>query len=355
MVPPPARGWSRPAADERHRRPGSPACAGMVPHAGSPSPMPKWFPRLRGDGPGPGSVLTIAPRVPPPARGWSPVMVSPIPTVDGSPACAGMVPSLAACRWRRPGFPRLRGDGPGTGSMLSIVTLVPPPARGWSPTRGQFYATRCGSPACAGMVPGRKLVHRAFHRFPRLRGDGPARHHPGQLRQMVPPPARGWSHSRAALEASLRGSPACAGMVPRPGRCTISITGFPRLRGDGPGESSYDAAACEVPPPARGWSLVVRQCSSGLSGSPACAGMVPPPPPQSCAGRWFPRLRGDGQLPRRVLATLDQSIQTLSLFRTEPHNILLYGDLFHGHESAPSLRWGAIDSDVLLIVNDVID
>jgi hypothetical protein len=43
---------------------------------------------------------------------------------------------------------------------------------------------------------------------------------------------------------------------------------------------------------------------------------------------------GPGQRPRRVLATLDQAIQTLSLFHTELHDILLYGDLFRGHESA---------------------
>src|SRR5271165_6484171 len=34
------------------------------------------------------------------------------------------------------------------------------------------------------------------------------------------------------------------------------------------------------------------------------------------------------------------------------HDILLYGDLFGGHESAPSLRCGAIDSTILLTVND---
>ena len=62
-----------------------------------------------------------------------------------------------------------------------------------------------------------------------------------------------------------------------------------------------------------------------------------------------------GQLPRRVLATLDQRIQTLPFFRTELHDILLYGNLFRGHESAPSLRYGAIDSDILPDVNDVAD
>jgi hypothetical protein len=64
---------------------------------------------------------------------------------------------------------------------------------------------------------------------------------------------------------------------------------------------------------------------------------------------------GPGQLPRRVLATLDQRIQTFSLFRTELHDILLYSNLFPGHESAPLLRYGAIDSDILPDVNDVAD
>jgi hypothetical protein len=64
---------------------------------------------------------------------------------------------------------------------------------------------------------------------------------------------------------------------------------------------------------------------------------------------------GPRRLPRGVLATLDQGIQTLSLLRTELHDILLYGDLFRGHESAPSLRHGAIDSNILPNVNDVPD
>ena len=66
-------------------------------------------------------------------------------------------------------------------------------------------------------------------------------------------------------------------------------------------------------------------------------------------------MRAQGQLPRRVLATLDQRIQTFSLFRSQLHDILLYGDLFRGHELAPSLRHGAIDSDILPNVNDVAD
>jgi hypothetical protein len=53
-----------------------------------------------------------------------------------------------------------------------------------------------------------------------------------------------------------------------------------------------------------------------------------------------------------MLAGMDQAIKLFPLRRAELHDIFLYGDLFGGHESAPSLRYGAIDSDILLTVND---
>jgi hypothetical protein len=34
------------------------------------------------------------------------------------------------------------------------------------------------------------------------------------------------------------------------------------------------------------------------------------------------------------------------------HDVLLYGDLFPGHESTPSLRYGGIDSNIPPAVND---
>jgi hypothetical protein len=64
---------------------------------------------------------------------------------------------------------------------------------------------------------------------------------------------------------------------------------------------------------------------------------------------------GAGQLPRRVRATLDQGIQTLSLFRTELHDILLYSNLFRGHESASPLGYRAVDPDIVSNVNNVAD
>ena len=58
------------------------------------------------------------------------------------------------------------------------------------------------------------------------------------------------------------------------------------------------------------------------------------------------------QRPCGMFAGMDQAIQPLSLLRAELHDIFLYGDLFGGHESTPSLRYGGIDSQIILTVND---
>ena len=75
----------------------------------------------------------------------------------------------------------------------------------------------------------------------------------------------------------------------------------------------------------------------------------------------FAGLRGVGlqqdacphQLLCGVLAHVDQCVEPLSLLIAKLHDIPLYGDLFRGHESSPSLRCGAIDSKIPRIVNDV--
>ena len=64
---------------------------------------------------------------------------------------------------------------------------------------------------------------------------------------------------------------------------------------------------------------------------------------------------GHGRLPRRVLATLDQSIQALSLFRTEIHDILLTAISFAATVRLRRYVTEPIDSDTLPIVNDVAD
>jgi hypothetical protein len=70
--------------------------------------------------------------VPPPARGWSPDIVHGKVSVEGSPACAGMVRLLINRHKGIQWFPRLSGDGPFDRKAAERAPEVPPPARGWS-------------------------------------------------------------------------------------------------------------------------------------------------------------------------------------------------------------------------------
>ncbi len=59
-----------------------------------------------------------------------------------------------------------------------------------------------------------------------------------------------------------------------------------------------------------------------------------------------------GQPLRGMFAAADRAIELLPLFGAELHHIFLSGDLFGSHESTPSFRYGDIESDILLRVND---
>ncbi len=277
-VPPPARGWSRWRANATATGCGSPACAGMVPYGVGRIDYAAGFPRLRGDGPVGRLTKTEGGPVPPPARGWSPIGMLLASACVGSPACAGMVPRPARREISTNRFPRLRGDGPLSNRMSWFPTVVPPPARGWSPPKCLGYPPVWGSPACAGMVRGYTGACATERRFPRLRGDGPHRATHRPVPRRVPPPARGWSHVHVHAAVADIGSPACAGMVPTRRLRHCRCTGFPRLRGDGPPACRFSWPPDRVPPPARGWSPGMLTDAKLRQGSPACAGMVPCPP-----------------------------------------------------------------------------
>jgi hypothetical protein len=213
-APPPARGWTLSGSGAEHCSVGSPACAGMDPWHGDGRTAPLRLPRLRGDGRSTTSLNGKAGRAPPPARGWtSERRISRLCGV-GSPACAGMDPrATRSCAFAR-GLPRLRGDGPRCACLRGRGNAAPPPARGWTPMLLQDKQAIGGSP--------------------RLRGDGPvSRTHGG----------RG------------PGSPACAGMDPQSGSEGVPGVGLPGLLGDGPRCACLRGRGNAAPPPARGWTL----------------------------------------------------------------------------------------------------
>ncbi len=201
----------------------------------------------------------------------------------GSPAHAGMAPPLIMSFTAGLRFPRTRGDGPALALLRWPLTLVPPHTRGWPPKCLPRLATRTRSS------------------------------------KAVPPHTRGWPRAGFAAARLLRGSPAHAGMAPKPRSCSTNRKRFPRTRGDGPkvyisavGNGSFtiarfprtrgDGPAGEVrpfqpisvPPHTRGWPLVDRLPGVTWDGSPAHAGMAPAEAGLLRAATRFPRTRGDG-------------------------------------------------------------
>ncbi len=233
-VSPPARGWSHQTMRAADDAVGFPARAGMVRYNLECLGKLKRFPRPRGDGPSRARIRLAGLEVSPPARGWSPISMSPRPILGGFPARAGMVP-----RWRPQcllfrRFPRPRGDGPPNRSGCARCDRVSPPARGWSAISVFRLARAGGFPARAGMVRLGKYLMKPMPRFPRPRGDGPRPHRSHGGCATVSPPARGWSLLRNVLAVLDAGFPARAGMVPALITCPVFEVWFPRPRGDGP-------------------------------------------------------------------------------------------------------------------------
>ncbi len=173
--------------------------------------------------------------------------------VTGSPAHAGMVPTTLQSPGVAVWFPRPRGDGPGPQLSVIAGNGVPPPTRGWPHQWHDWRRHVRGSPAHAGMAPAGRQPSRAGRGFPRPRGDGPSPPVVANAPPAVPPPTRGWPFPIHMPQRRDRGSPAHAGMAPTAASQCVSCGRFPRPRGDGPPRRTATTASFKVPPPTRGW------------------------------------------------------------------------------------------------------
>ena len=99
------------------------------------------------------------------------------------PVFAGMVPTWLKRDGRILNFPRIRGDGPATSSLMSDCGGFSPYSRGWSVQASLRAMGDKIFPVFAGMVP--VPTPRAIRslNFPRIRGDGPWR---GGVRHAAP-------------------------------------------------------------------------------------------------------------------------------------------------------------------------
>ena len=237
--------------------------------------MSSRLPRPRGDRPDTTAAGRSRRWAPPPTRGSSRLDVDPVRREVGSPAHAGIVPVESARTDTIVRLPRPRGDRPQVRTHETVWSGAPPPTRGSSLRWRLDDAFQSGSPAHAGIVPSLSRPIDPMTRLPRPRGDRPALGRLFRRRSRAPPPTRGSSRHGIGLRALLSGSPAHAGIVPRHTVCRASKSGLPRPRGDRPTGISGETIAPWAPPPTRGSSLRRAHPVEPHRGSPAHAGIVP--------------------------------------------------------------------------------
>ena len=237
--------------------------------------MRSGLPRPRGDGPSSRVSMRASSLAPPPTRGWTAARARRTERGGGSPAHAGM--DRGRLRWRRRTrrLPRPRGDGPVGGDTDRGWRTAPPPTRGWTRRRRRAMADLRGSPAHAGMDLPYRVHSHAHGGLPRPRGDGPSRSPTSCPARGAPPPTRGWTVGALVGGRPSVGSPAHAGMDPGRSCCWPRSPGLPRPRGDGPEHQCCPGRPPMAPPPTRGWTRGRHVVVVEDQGSPAHAGMDP--------------------------------------------------------------------------------
>ncbi len=176
----------------------------------------------------------------------------------------------------------------------SSSAVAPPRRRGWTERERWRGSGRQGSPAQAGMDRSSASLGSSPRRLPRAGGDGPCGRADGRRRCRAPPRRRGWTPRRDLRARLRRGSPAQAGMDPPPTRSSPPSARLPRAGGDGPGDGQHRHRGRVAPPRRRGWTRTHRGNGRRPGGSPAQAGMDPRRADHRRASRRLPRAGGDG-------------------------------------------------------------
>ena len=273
QAPPHTRGWTVQDRGVEHRRRGSPAHAGMDPCLTSQSSRVTGLPRTRGDGPRSSAIRSSSTTAPPHTRGWTFLQWGLDLDEVGSPAHAGMDPPIVKRPSAADGLPRTRGDGPVPYGSRHRLRWAPPHTRGWTGSTHRDTARARGSPAHAGMDPERLVGRCRSPWLPRTRGDGPVIDVMPKYSTMAPPHTRGWTLPARQRDEHADGSPAHAGMDPGRSHSARTVTRLPRTRGDGPRPRFVTTTARKAPPHTRGWTCDRRGATAARGGSPAHAGM----------------------------------------------------------------------------------
>ena len=148
-------------------------------------------------------------------------------------------------------------------------------------------------PAYAGMFRTPPPPPHPRLRFPRIRGDVPARPRRGHDKRWFSPHTRGCSFFRWWPRCCLIVFPAYAGMFRRPGLLPLLTSGFPRIRGDVPCIFAKRLIMETFSPHTRGCSFFQTTRHLAVVVFPAYAGMFLRPENDSHCNGSFPRIRGD--------------------------------------------------------------
>ena len=297
---PHTRGWTRGDHPRAEDRVGFPAHAGMDPGRRQPDGVRKWLPRTRGDGPWSGRSRVRHRAASPHTRGWTRAPHRARRPRSGFPAHAGMDPTAARplCTTRR--LPRTRGDGPRLRHVQTAQAAASPHTRGWTVYIALHVNRKVGFPAHAGMDPRRSTRSSGRSGLPRTRGDGPASEAQVHREAAASPHTRGWTPLDLGAGTLRSGFPAHAGMDRWPPRRATRTPGLPRTRGDGPPPCMRTVTTVGASPHTRGWTVGRQDQLPNAAGFPAHAGMDPTSGTRLRSWWGLPRTRGDGPLSAMV-------------------------------------------------------
>ena len=170
---------------------------------------------------------------------------------------------------------------------------APPHTRGSTCKIRLMNNARRGSPAHAGIDLAFFLSASALAWLPRTRGDRPpeARRRADHL--PAPPHTRGSTFILVHDFVQGWGSPAHAGIDPPPAPSPSPRIGLPRTRGDRPHLTRLLRASGLAPPHTRGSTCQPPWAAACPAGSPAHAGIDPISASLSRSSNRLPRTRGD--------------------------------------------------------------
>ncbi len=130
---------------------------------------------MRGDRPLSDLFERLALRFTPHARGSTDTAVSPRPSSQVYPACAGIDPTQKKLLLRSSSLPRMRGDRPHRRQSCWSRNGFTPHARGSTSPAPAHHSDHRVYPACAGIDRLYMPLYQLPPRLPRMRGDRPRR------------------------------------------------------------------------------------------------------------------------------------------------------------------------------------